>query len=73
MDEFNWLVLEDGCAVAGFVSRNDAEQFIEQCGYDAMKTVAAKTRQAESALRQLRQRRKVVGQPGRTNSRVVHR
>jgi hypothetical protein len=46
--EFNWLVFDDGCLIAGFVSRDDAEQFIEQCGCDTMKAAPARGNRARS-------------------------
>jgi hypothetical protein len=58
MEKCKWLVFEGGRLVAGFVLRDDAEQFIEQCGCDTMKTVVAGEAERRSRL-------KLTARPGR--------
>jgi hypothetical protein len=58
--EFNWLVFDDECLVAGFVSRDDAEQFIEQCGCDTMKTAAASANRVRSGRKRSKPRRQTL-------------
>jgi hypothetical protein len=77
MNEFNWLVLEEERAVAGLMSRDDTEQFVEQCGHDAMKLSRLKRRMPNRASgvhpRRPLQRLKVGRHPDGTSFSSAHR
>jgi hypothetical protein len=57
LENLNWLVFDDGCLVAGFVYRDDAEHFIEQCGSDSMK-LSRTTATARNGISSVRRKKR---------------
>jgi hypothetical protein len=72
--EFNWLVFDDEALIAAFVSLDDAEQFIEQCGCATMRTAAAAQVPAHPIFKRGRRHQrklKISDHPGARTSRKL--
>jgi hypothetical protein len=68
--EFNWLVFDDEGLIAAFVSLDDAEQFIEQCGCATMRTAAADEIPVQPVFKRSKRRQRKLRMPDAQGART---